>query len=123
MASISKPTLNSATLPFPSNATISPVWNIAEHQTIAGKTRRDVMGRKYEYQMEWDVIDTDDYDALEAVVNGTQPVTFTYGKWPQSSAGVSVLAKLSERKLVSGVGTEDYWSTVRLTLTEVDSRI
>ena len=123
MANINKPTFGAATMPFPSEATVNPLWVSAENTTLGGKTRRDVMARKYKYTLRWKHMDVSKYDALEAVINAIDPATFTYEKWPQSASGVSCLGTLSARRLEHGVGDSDYWSSVTLTLTEVDSRI
>jgi hypothetical protein len=121
---ISKPTFGVATLPFPDMATITPVWVSADVTTLGGKTRRDVMARKYQYVLQWRYIKVDAYDALEAIVNTLSPATFVYGKWPQSSTpGVSCLGSLSQRRLEVGTGDSSYYSSVTLTLTEVNSRI
>jgi hypothetical protein len=124
MANISNPTFGAATLPFPSEAVIAPVWVSADNVTLGGKSRRDVMARKYQYTMKWDYISVSDYNALETVVNELIPATFVYGKWPQSSSpGVSCLGTLSARQLMVGIGDAYYWSSVTLTLVEVESRI
>jgi len=122
MAQISKPTLGVATMPFPDMATITPVWVSSEVTTLGGKTRRDVMARKYKYVLQWKHIKVADYNALEAVVNALVAATFTYGKWPQSASGISCLGTLSARRLEHGVGDSDYWASVALTLIEVNSR-
>lgn len=124
MAQISKPTLGAATLPFPDMANITPVWVSSEVTTLGGKTRMDVMARKYKYILQWRHMKVDAYDALEAVINALVAATFTYGKWPQSAnPGVSCLGILSGRRLEVGVGDSSYFSSVTLTLTEVNSRI
>jgi len=124
MASISAPTFGSATLPFPSAASITPVWVSADNITLGGKTRRDVMARKYQYLLSWDYMTVTDYNNLETQVNLLVAATFIYGKWPQSaSPGISCLGILSARKLEYGVGDSAYLSSVTLTLTEVNSRI
>lgn len=122
---IAAPTLGGTTLPYPGAGTrIEPVWISADHVTIGGKTRREVMARKYKYILTYPVMSVTDYNALETVVNGLVAVTFVYAKWPQSvSPGISVLAELSARELVYGTGDTSYWSSVTLTLTEVSSRI
>jgi len=121
---ISKPTLGSATLPFPSAASIKPIWIYSDNTTLGGTTRRDIMARKYEYILSWDYMSVADYDSLETVINTLSYATFIYGKWPQSeSPGVSCLGVLSERNLIYGVGDSSYLSSVTLTLTEVSSRI
>jgi len=123
MSEISRPTLGGVTLPFPSEATITPVWVSADNVTLGGKTRREIMARKYQYTLNWNYMSVTDYNNLETVVNTLTASMFIYDKWPQSSSpGVSCLVTLSARKLESGVGTE-FWSSVTLTLVEVESRI
>jgi len=120
---ISKPTFGGVTIPFPSEAIIIPIWVSAENLTLGGKTRKDVMARKYQYTLSWDYMNTTDYDNLEAITNALAAATFIYDKWPKStSPGVSCIGTLSARKLESGSGTE-FWSSVKLVLIEVDSRI
>jgi hypothetical protein len=124
MANINAPTWGSATLPFPSEATIKPIWISADNITLGGKTRRDVMARKYEYTLKWNYISVNDYNSLETVVNLLVAAIFIYGKWPQSvTPGVNCLGSLSARNLEVGVGDTNFWSSVSLTLTETDSRI
>ena len=121
---ISKPTFGGVIMPFPSEAIIDPFWIFGENTTLGGKTRRDVMARKYKYTLRWNYMVVDKYNALEAIVNALSAATFIYAKWPQSvTPGVSCLAILSARKLEKGSGDTDYWSSIALTLTEVNSRI
>lgn len=123
MAQISKPTFGAATMPFPDEATIEPVWVSAEVTTLGGKTRRDIMARKYKYILRWRYMKVLDYSALEAVVNALVPAIFTYGKWSQSASGVSCLGILSTRRLEHGTGDSNFFSSITLTLTEENSRI
>jgi len=123
MANISKPVFGAATMPFPDSAVITPVWVSADVTTLGGKTRRDVMARKYSYTFKWQYMKVSDYTNLETVVNALAPATFTYGKWTQSASGISCLGSLSVRKLEHGAGDSDFFSSVTLTLTEVSSRI
>ena len=123
MAEISKPVFGAATMPFPDEATVTPTWVSAEVTTLGGKTRRDIMARKYQYILRWKYMKVSDYNSLESVINALVAATFTYGKWPQSVGGISCLGTLSARRLEHGVGDSDYWSSVALTLIEVDSRI
>lgn len=122
MANINKPTIDGSTIPYPDAATIEPIWVAAEQTTMLGKTRRDVMARKYSYTLKWTYLNSDYYNALESAINKLAPVIFVYEKWPQSAAGVEVIAKLSGRELTAGVG-DYYWSSVTLECTEVNSRI
>ena len=123
MANISKPAIGSAIMPYPSGANIDPIWISAEQTTLGGTTRKDVMARKYKYTLKWDYISVSDYNAMETEVNTLSSLSFSYGKWPQSAAGVTVLAVLSTRQLEVGVGDENYYSSVTLECTEVNSRI
>jgi len=123
MTNISKPVFGAATMPFPDEATITPIWISAENTTLGGKTRRDVMARKYNYTLRWDYIRVTDYNNLETVVNALVAATFTYGKWPQSASGISCLGSLSTRNLQYGVGDSNFLSRVTLTLIEVNNRV
>ena len=123
MAQINKPTFGAATLPFPDMASIEPIWINSDNTTLGGKTRRDVMARKYQYVLKWNYMKVSAYNELEAVVNNLVAATFTYGKWPQSSTGVSCLATLSQRKLEVGSGDSNFFSSVTLTLVEEDTRL
>ena len=122
---ISEPTLGGVTIPHPgSGSRVEPVWIAAKHTTIGGKTRQEVMARKYQYIFIYEVMDKTTYEAVEAIVNGLSAITLIYDKYPQcESPGVSVLAEMSARELVAGTGNDDFWSSVTLTLTEVNSRI
>ena len=123
MAAINRPTFGAAPMPFPDEAIIAPVWISAENTTLGGKTRRDVMARKYSYTLKWNYMKVTDYNSLESVINALVAATFTYGKWTHSASGVSCLGSLSARKLQYGVGDSDFLSKVTLTLTEVNSLI
>ena len=122
---INEPTLGGATLPHPgAGSRVEPIWVSSQHTTLGGKTRQEVMARKYKYILVYQVMDKTTYEALEAIVNALAAATFIYDKYSQSaSPGVSVLAELSARELVAGTGSDAFWSTVTLTLTEVSSRI
>jgi len=120
---INKPTIGGVTLPYPSAAVIEPYILSAEQITLGGKTRSDYMARKYTYKLSWNYISVAYYNALEAVVNTLDSTTLVYEKWPQSAAGIEVLAKLSARELKVGVGDESYYSAVTLECIEVNSRI
>jgi hypothetical protein len=120
---IIEPSFGGITLPFPSEATIEPIYEIAENTTLKGETRRKVMARKYKYTLGWDTMFVTNYDALEAIVNILGDAIFIYQKWPQSITGIDCIASLSSRKLEYGTGNSTYVSSVILTLTEVDSRI
>jgi len=122
---ISRPTLGGVTIPHPGpGSRVEPIWVASTHTTLGGKTRKEVMARKYRYILMYQVMNKATYDDLEAKVNELNPATFIYDKYTQSaSPGVSVIAELSARELVAGTGNDDFWSTVTLTLEEVDSRI
>jgi len=122
---ISQPTLNGTPIPYPGSGTkIEPIWISADHTTLGGKTRKEVMARKYKYTLVYPVMSVTDYNTLEAIVNTLAPATFIYAKWPQSvSPGISVIAELNARELIYGTGDTNYWSSVTLIITEVNSRI
>jgi len=123
MTQIQRPTFGAATMPFPDEAIIVPIWVSAENTTLGGKTRRDVMARKYQYTFKWKYMNDTDYTALETVINTLVAATFTYGKWPQSTSGVDCLGTLSQRKLEVGVGDSSFFSSVTLTLIEEENRL
>lgn len=122
---INRPTIGGVTIPHPGRGSkVVPIWVSSQHTTLGGKTRREIMARKYKYILVYEVMNKATYDALEAIVNTLVAVTFIYDKYTQSaSPGVSVLAELSDRELVAGTGNDEFWSSVTLTLTEVNSRI
>jgi hypothetical protein len=117
------PTFGSIVMPFPSEASIIPLWQSCENVTIGGINKRGVRERKYQYTMKWKHISVIDYDNLESEINGLEPKLFTYQKWPQSTNGILCFGVLSPRRLEYGTGDSMYWSSVTLTLTEVESRI
>lgn len=121
--SITEPSFGGITLPFPSEAIIEPLYEVAENTTLKGETRRKVMARKYKYTLGWDTMFVANYNALEAIVNILGDAIFIYEKWPQSITGIDCIASLSSRKLEYGTGDSTYVSSVILTLTEVESRI
>ena len=122
---INRPTLGGVTIPHPgAGSRVVPVWVESKHTTLGGKTRQEVMARKYRYILVYQVMNKTTYDALEAKVNELTTLTFIYDKYTQSaSPGVSVIAQISARELVAGAGNDDFWSSVTLTLEEVSSRI
>ncbi len=124
-SSIDRPTLGGVTIPHPgAGSRVVPVWVASKHTTIGGKTRQEVMARKYRYILVYQVMSKDTYDTLEAKVNELAAATFVYDKYTQSaSPGVSVIAELSARELVAGAGNDEFWSSVTLTMEEVSSRI
>lgn len=114
-------TINSTDMPDPTESKIAPTYPTGI-ETLAGKSRREVLGMKYKYDIHWNFMTSIDYNSLEALINTGSPVTLTYNKYSQSQSGVSVEADISERTHVAMVGT-DFYSDVSLTLTEVSSRV
>jgi hypothetical protein len=108
-------------MPDPTESRISPVFP-SKTETLGGKSRREVLGRKYKYDIRWNFMTSIDYNSLETLVNVGNPVTLTYNKYPQSQDGVSVEAQISERTHIAMVGN-DFYSDVSLTLTEVSNRL
>jgi len=120
---ITNPTFGGITLPFPSEASITPLWEDAENLTFDGTTRRLVTARKYGYRFKWNTMLISDYNDLESVTNTLNYAEFVYAKWVQSRDGVYCLGTLSPRTLEHGVGDSAYLSSVILILVEVESRI
>jgi len=117
------PTLGGLTLAALTSSSIEPVWVYADNTTVGGKTRRDVMARKYRYTLRWDFMTATDYATLQTKVNALTAQTFIYDKYPESAgAGVSVLSQLSAR-VPRTPGLSTYYSGITLTMIEVDSRI
>lgn len=120
---MTNPTLGGTTLPCPTDSKIDPVWVYADNTTIGGKTRRDVMARKYKYTLHWEFMDATYYTALQTKVNILTAQTFIYDKYTESGgAGVSVLSQLSAR-VPKTPGLATYYSEVSLTMIETESRI
>ena len=110
----------------PSDWVIRPLHGTSEKVSLDGTSLKDIAWRKYEYVLIWDAMSVDDYDDLEELFNhhadeGTD-ITFTYGKWPQSASGVTVVGKMSDRARAGGSGNTLYYSKVVITLTELASR-
>ena len=118
-------TLGGTTLPCPKDSTRQYILKKADVETLGGKTRWDVMARKYKYTLRWDFISVTDYDALEDKVNTLVPLTFIWDKYTSTtSPGVSVLASLSDRKpTTAGNQSTGFYSDVTLELIEVDTRL
>jgi hypothetical protein len=112
-----------AELPDPTESRIIPLYKWGRFDTIGGKDRRDVMSQKYRYEIRWGFMKKDDYDNLESLVNSGAVVLLQYNRYPQSTNGVSVIPLIGERTHVAITGTNDFYSNVTLTLTEVSSRI
>jgi hypothetical protein len=101
---------------------MTPVWNTADVGTLAGKSTRKLLSRKYGYTLNWGFMEPADYNALEAKINALEVMTFTYGRYSQTQAGVSVLGELSERVPVTRYPGQTYLSRVTLKLLEVNPR-
>jgi len=118
------PVLGSTTLTCPRQSTITPLVKKGEFLTLGGKSRWDITGMKYEYQLHWEFINITDYEAMETEVKALVPVTFTWDKYTACASGVSVYAELSARApKTAGDKDTDFYSDVVLTLTEVNNRI
>jgi hypothetical protein len=106
----------------PSSWSVEQIMGDTELTTLSGKTLTQVSYRKYKFILEWEAIFTDKYNTLEGQVNSAidqgLSCLFTWVKWPQSSSGVTVKARLSVREKVAGAGTT-YYSGVKLVLTQI----
>jgi len=121
---MANPVLGSTTLSCPTDSSREYILKKAEQETLGGKTRWDVMARKYRYIIHWSHMNVADYDALEGEINNLTAQTFTWDKYTSTSSGISVLAVLKERTpKTPGNQSTDFYSDVTLELTEVSSRI
>jgi hypothetical protein len=113
------------TLPMPSDWSVKPIVGENQQTSIGGADFVDVAYRKYEFELIWDAIWSTDYDTLEDLINDAidagDTVWFDFDKFPQSSDGVDVIARLSARDRTGGSG-QSYYSKVVLTLREVEAR-
>ncbi len=118
------PTLGGTTIACPKESTIKSLVKKGEFLTLGGKTRWDITGRKYEYELHWDFINVTDYETIETKVKTLVAMTFAWDKYTVSTAGVSVYAELSIRS-PNTPGDKDtgFYSDVVLTLTEVNNRM
>lgn len=109
----------------PSDWTVNNIVGDNTQTSLYGTDFIDVNYRKYEYVLTWDAMWSTDYEALEDMINDAiddgSSLTFTYPKFPSSSSGVEVVARLSSRDRAGGSG-ESYYSKVVLTLKEVNKQ-
>lgn len=110
----------------PSNWSVDPMIGENVQTTLSGEGVVDISYRKYRYVLEWEAMSVTDYNNLEQVINDhidqADTLTFTYGKWPQTVSGISVIGRLSSRGRAGGSGNTGYYSKVSVTLTEVSAR-
>lgn len=107
--------------PEPTSSLIRPAFP-GTTETLAGKSRKEVLGRKYSYEIEWGFMDIATYTNLESVVNSGGPIYLVYKRYLQSEMVAVVLPELSERTHVAMTNGADFYSNVRVTLTEVLNR-
>jgi len=112
-------------LPCPRDSRRENVINKGEFRTIGGKTRWDIMGRKYRYILHWDFMSVEDYDIIETLVNSFSELTFIWNRYPSAQGdGVHVWATIPTRNPATpGNQTTGFYSEVNLELLEVESRI
>ncbi len=121
---MANPILDGLTLACPKDSKITPLVKKGEFLTLGGKTRWDVTGMKYEYELNWDFINVADYEAMEAKVKSLTTMVFTWDKYAACSSGVMVYAQLSTRSpKTAGDKDTDFYSEVTLILTEVNNRV
>ena len=122
---MAQPTLGAVTLPYPTNWSITPIIGEVAATSLSGKTRTDVIYRKYKYTLQYDALSKNDYESVlnainDSLDNGTTPI-FTYDKISAAN-GVSVIPSISEAERAFGAGN-DYRIRVSIELLEINSRI
>ncbi len=122
---MAEPTLGAVTLPYPTSWSITPIIGEVAATSLSGKTRTDVIYRKYKYTLRYEALTKTDYETVlnavnDSLDNGTTP-TFTYDKISVAS-GVVVIPSISDAERVFGAGN-DYRIRVDVELLEVNSRI
>ena len=121
---MANPILGGTTLTCPTQSTVLPLVKKGEFLTLGGKTRWDITGMKYEYQLHWEFINVADYEIMETKVKTLIAMTFTWDKYTACASGVSTYAELSVRSpKTPGDKDTSFYSDVVLTLTEVNNRI
>lgn len=118
--------LYSVELPNPSGWKLQNLVGEAHDKTINGTEVTDVFYRKYGYTLNWDAILDTDYNnllqVLEHHIDRGAELTFTWGKFPQASSGIKVLARLPERSFRAGKGPSGYYSSIELNLVDSSNR-
>ena len=122
---MSQPILGAVTLPYPTNWRISPVIGEVAATTLSGRTRSDILYRKYKYILSYDALSKNEYETLLAAINtsldaGSTPL-FSYDKIGEAVTPVAVIPSLSDAERVFGAGNE-YRIRITLELLEVTSR-
>lgn len=126
MTVVAEPILDNGTdqltIRNPNDWSVDQVIGDSELTTVSGKLLTQTSYRKYRFILIYDSLWTGEYDDLEDFINGAidnnLSLIFTWPKFPQSTSGTSVRAKLSPRKKVLGSGI-NYYSGVTLTLTQI----
>ena len=122
---MAEPTLNSYTLPYPTNWKIVRVDGEVFSTSLNGTSRSDVLYRKYKYILQYDTLTKMQFETMQNSINtfldnGTTP-TFTYDKISSALSGVTVIPSLSDSERIGGSGNS-YLIKVNLELLEVSSR-
>lgn len=122
---MAQPTLNSYTLPYPTNWKIFRVDGEVSSTSLNGTSKSDIFYRKYKYVLQYESLTKSEFEIMQSNINafldaGTTP-TFTYDKIGEASSGVVVLPGLSDAERTGGAGN-NYLIKVNLELLEVNSR-
>ena len=110
----------------PSDSTIPVMQSTANATSLGGVTTRDVAWRKYQYELHWEHMSLNDFEALEDLVNYSNdngvPITFSYEKYRQTNTQKQVLVDLIPRDNLRGSGKDAYYQKVTVRITEINPR-
>lgn len=119
-------TLYDVTLSNPIDWDVRNIVGEGRVRTLNGTELSDVYYRKYEYRLKWETMTVAEYTQLMQVIDhqvdrGAE-ITFTWSKFPQSSSGTKVFARVGNRGFKAGKGNVEYYSEVELVLTDSSNR-
>lgn len=106
-------TIGNVTLPAPNGFKTIPRVKGAFVETLDGTTRRAIQAVKNTYVVEYNLLSTTDYDAIQAEFDLHNVSNFVY---EELGIDTTVHIDLSDREFIPGAG--NYVSHVVLTLTE-----
>ena len=116
---MANPTLGGLTLECPARSSIEPLVKLVWVDVTGGETKEKNFGRRYKYKLEWDFLENDDYNDLQALFDNFEVATFTWDKYPQCTSGIEVVVSLvGKEPKTPGIESSGYYSGVTLILEE-----